>query len=157
MGSVNGAKGKRYKPKLIRIAFEAGHQLEDLEAVMRPASIDDVMELMSVAELAEEMADGSAAAAGLVTDAHRKAVSLMVGKVARLVTSWNVDDPVTGEPVDPDEAGVRSQDFAMVFALFEAWAGQLIRVPPPLPQGSPRGPDLSGIPVQTLSPASPLS
>lgn len=155
MGSVNGAKGRRHKSRLIRIAFEEGHEFEDLEVLMRPASVDDLMELMSAEDLAQDVADGSAA--GAVTEAHKKAVAVMVSKMADLIVSWNHDDIVTGEPVTPDEPGIRSQDFAMVFAIFEAFTGRLSRVAPPLPQGSPGGPDLSGIPVETLSPASLLS
>lgn len=153
--SASPRREKRYKPKLIRITFEEGHKLEDLEVRMRPASVDDLLDLMKVADLAKDVADGSAV---VLTDEHKQAVTAMVAKVADLVVWWNADDIVTGEPVAPDEAGMRAQDFSMVFAIFEAFFDQVAAVAPPLPHGSPNG---SGphpvIPMETLAPASQLS
>lgn len=156
MGSENGAKGKRYRPRLYNISFPETSPWADVEAKLKGASVDTLLNLMEVADAAKDVADGSAP---VVTQAHRKAVEVMIREFAPLISWWNVDEEVAGEngeevlrPVPPDEAGVRRQDFALVVALFEAWQDRIALVPPPLPGGSGPGPDQAegSIPMESL-------
>lgn len=159
MSSQAGAKGKRYLPRPYRITFEEGHELEDLEVLARRMSVGDLLDLMQVADLARDVADGSAAE---VTEAHRQAVEQMITRLADVIIWWNVDEAaeVDGKevalPVAPDEAGVRAQDFVMVMAIFQAYYERVTSVMPPLPVGSSAGPspaELASIPTETPPPS----
>jgi hypothetical protein len=147
---------KRYKPRLYVIEFGGDHpDFADLEAKVKGASVDTLLELMAVADLAQDVAE---TAAVTITEAHKKAVEVMIRELAGLITWWNVDDE-HGRPVAPDEAGLRSQDFAMVMAIFERWSARFAAVAPPLRDGSAPGPsaeELAEIPMGSL-PASPPS
>ena len=156
-GSQNGHHPKRYKPRLYTITFGEDSEYADLEAKVRPASFDTLAVLMQVQD------DARDAATGLATGpAQVKAVEVLIREFAGLIHWWNVDAEDENEqlvPVVPDEAGLRSQDFLMVMALFNAWSQRFAVVAPPLPQGSNGGPD-TGIealmPMETVS-ASPPS
>ena len=145
---VSDKPRKRYKPRLYDITFPEGHEWEDVEAKVKGASVDTLVNLMAVADLAAEVAD---AAATTITPGHREAVATMIREFSQLITWWNVDDE-EGNPVEPDEAGVRSQDFSMVMALFGTWMSRY-QVTPPLPGGSGDGrspAELGSIPTETL-------
>lgn len=148
MGSQNGAKGKRYKPKPYRITFDDDHPYAGLEVIMRRASVDTVLGMMADAGLPEDAPEAELA------EARAEAELRIVRHVADLVTWWNVDDE-DDRPVTPDEAGVRSQDYGMVTAIFHAWRAQALTVPPPLRGSSPDGPgqeEPGSIPMEPLPP-----
>lgn len=153
MGSQNGAKGKRYKPRLYHIVFPDDSPWADAEAKIKGCSVDAWLDLLANSSKAQDVADGLVT----VTAAERSATEKIIELFAPLIVWWNVDDD-EGEPVAPDEAGVRSQDFGLIMALFRAWQERAIAVAPPLPKGSPAGPDpeLASIPTETL-PESPGS
>lgn len=149
---------KRYKPKPYRITFEEGHELEDLEVHARRMSVGDALELMELGDLAREVADRSAV---MITEGHKKAVEAVIARMADVITWWNVDEVTESDdgeeaarPVTPDEEGLRSQDLTLVMAVFEAYFDRVASVAPPLPDGSPGGPNPAGqaIPMETLLP-----
>lgn len=84
------AAGKRYRPKPYRITFAEGHELEDLEVQARRLSVGELLELMSTAEMAQDLADGTVTAP---TDEHKKAMDQMITDLAGVITWWNVDKP----------------------------------------------------------------
>lgn len=141
---------KRYKPKPYLIRFDDDHEFADLEAGMRRPSIADIT---AITGCYGKMGDFGAGAAS-PTLAQMEALGDLIGAFAPMISWWNVDDD-DGQPVQPDADGLRSQDPSLVMALFVAWFERTTAVPPPLPAGSPSGPDLSQIPMAPPQPGPP--
>lgn len=95
-----------------------------------------------------------------------KKLNQIVARVAKMLRTWNLRDEVydaggneTSVEVPATEAGIRSQDPELLYAIVNAYTEALVGVSPPLPRPSIDGeqsPEAS-IPTETLSPSPPIS
>jgi len=114
---LTGEVGKLFAPRIFRITFPPSRRWHGLEARIWDAPAGALATMLIAAPLAAEVAAGSPRA---ITVHHGTAADLLIREFAPLITEWNASDG-NGNPVQPDEAGLRGADFAMVMALFEEW------------------------------------
>jgi hypothetical protein len=147
---LTGEAGKRFAPRIFRITFPPASRWHGLEARVTDAPAEALVNLLLAAPLAGEVAAGVPSA---VTQAHRVAVELLTREFAPLIDEWNADD-ANGNPVHPDEAGLRGREFAMVWAVFRAWRDGRGEDPEP-DEDDGEEPDLASIPMTPVPPVPP--
>jgi len=132
-----------YKPKLktYLIKFEAGHEFHGAEARLKGMTYGEWEEATG--------ADGG--------DGDKTGADGVKRFVDHLI-EWNIDHPVTGEPLPPTLESVKAVDKDLIAALNNSWINSLIGVhdADPLPESSPAGeqsPAVSAIPMEALSPS----
>lgn len=119
--------------RVYKLAFE--DEYEGLEVRMRGLSVDQVLEAMSLASLAQ------ADVMRLDDEEQGKVESLFTMFATRLV-SWNVMEEVAGGervPVPATLAGVRGQDFAGILHIVVTWLTAVGGVSKSLGKGSTGG------------------
>lgn len=123
------------EPSTIKLTFDENDELHGLEVRMRGMSIADFMESSGM--------DGS--------DGDNAAATMQ--RFYKHVVEWNLDDPVTGEPVPVEDAPNR--DSRMIRRLNNAWIQALTGVhdADPLPGNSTSG-ETSPAPVIPMAPLS---
>jgi hypothetical protein len=124
-----------------RLKFADG-DLAGLEVTARAPSLDELVKAAPLAEVIDAANPDMAKVAELLE---------MFG---RLLVSWNFEEE-DGTPVPATPAGLVSLEFAVTMEILTAWAEHVVRVAPPLPNGSgpgqtPRVPEGS-IPMETPS------
>jgi len=127
--------GYRPKQKIYTLDFE-DPEFEGLEVRIRGLTTGQVMDIDAA------RADGGDAA-----------IVAMLQLMAERLVEWNVDHPVTGEPVPTTFEGVRSLDVDFNWAIIDAWqnAAAGVRAPLDEPSTSTEPSLVASIPTETLS------
>jgi len=136
--------GYRRKRTTYRLRFE-DPAMEGLEVVARSASVQTLLKITSLADLATESPE-------------TKVVHEVLALFGDSLVSWNLEDD-DGHPVPADAMGLASQDMDFVMAVIMAWVQAVSQVAPPLPAASSPGqkPALeASLPMEPL-PSSPPS
>jgi hypothetical protein len=116
-----------YKPKrtLYKLDFSAT-EYAGLEITTRSVSVEG---LLAIAAAADEI-DEVSPAKGKVLD--------LLGRFARVIVSWNVEDD-DGQPVPVTVEALLDQDFGFLMTMITMWISSVSQAPPPLPGPSPSG------------------
>lgn len=133
--------GYKAKLKTYLVQFEAGHEYHGAEARLRGMTYGEW----------EEATGGDGG------EGDKNGAETVKRFVDHLI-EWNLEHPVTGEPLPTTMDAVKALDKGLVAALNNAWINSLIGVHDgdPLPESSPSGepsPEVSAIPMEALSPS----
>jgi hypothetical protein len=110
-----------YQRSVLRLKFK-DPQFEGLEVTMRRMSIG---QLQTTSKLTKDSTD--------------EKFDELVNRIAKSIIAWNVEDPVSGEPINSDTAGVKEQDPEMVLAIANAWLEAAAGISGPLTKPSSDG------------------
>ena len=114
-----------------------------LEVTTRSASLETLLEVLALADLAE--------ARGLeaVVKQFQAAIALFAG----VLVSWNVETD-DGDPVPATAEGLQSQEPEFVLSVMTMWATEMTKAPPDLPSASSDGAALeASIPMSPSPPS----
>lgn len=138
-----------YKRKLYRFTFAGNPDLEGLEIVARPVSVDQIL---SISEDLDSMAAGTA---------DKETVLKMANLFVESMVSWTVEeDDGTPAPLPQTGKDFMAEDASLALAVMTEWQQRIFRVAPPLPDSSSDGATSAleqSIPMAPLSPSQPNS
>ena len=119
-----------YVPKrtLYKLDFSKT-ELAGLEVTTKSASMDVLLEVLSLADLVGE---------GGLKNVTPEQLDTVFSLFDQVLHSWNVETE-GGNPVPATKAGLLSQDPEFVMAVISAWATEMTQAPPPLPGESSSG------------------
>lgn len=144
-----------YRRKVYRLVFD-DEQHEGLEVRARGISIDRAVKMLALGA-------SLSGAAGILADTEEGAAQRerLYEGLAAVLLEWNVEED-DGTPVPVTVDGIRTVDWDIVMAIFEAWSTAVMGVGRPLPPSSTGGGTsdeqaLSTLPVESLSPSPPSS
>jgi hypothetical protein len=128
-----------------KLDFE-GTDLDGLEVRMRAGRLGDMLD-PSNAEIGIDIDPDNPSAEDI------KAVRAKFEMIAEYLASWNLEE--AGVPIPATIEGLMDQEPAFVAQIFAAWQRAQVAVSGPLPSSSTSTPppDLSSIPMESLSPS----
>lgn len=140
-----------YRRKVYKLVFDDG-QHEGLEVRARGISIERAVKMLA-------LGSSLAGAAGILADNEEGAVQRerLYDGLATVLLDWNVEED-DGTPVPTTVDGIRTVDWDVVMAIFEAWSTAVMGVGRPLPPSSNGGVPsdeqaLLTLPAESLSPS----
>lgn len=101
---------------------------DGLEVDVESTSVDNILRLMALADLAESSTGAEQA----------KAAEELICGFQGCLRRWNVEIP-SGRPVPTTVEGVKSLKFPFAFEIITAWLNAVAGVSGPLPAGSTNG------------------
>jgi hypothetical protein len=139
--------GFKVRPKVYRLRFEDGSDLDGATIMVRSLPTGDFLHISGLADRA-----GSNGSTGPVSDTEE--IVTLLDMFAGALVEWDLERE-DGTPVPCDSDGLRELDLPAVLSLIFAWIDAVVAVAAPLAERSPSGGTfpVASLPMETSSPS----